>query len=263
VLFVEGSAGPSLDRLWRERIPVLFRLHPFERVVGISKHHLVAMTNANLGLKHRTSTISLGLDALIARELQAKPFDCAVVAWDLVPPWDSSADAQACLREEALLLYGGLSRSQVLPESWRQNAERRHQEIQAHKRKMLSAGPPRPAPNEVLTVCMEPEFEGLLLHEAGVRSVLGVTGKSVRDWPKTWNRPLQTRPSETLSKAIEAARRVKPKPPIFRKLGRSMREAKHDWAQLFLEEASAGFRKHLLQHAISTRLTDVVGAPEP
>jgi hypothetical protein len=253
VLFVEGTSGPPLDELWRNEIPALLSLPPFERVVGFSKHNLVAMSNANIGLKHKTSTVSVGLDELIARELRTKPFDCAIVAWDLVPAWDSGSDASACRWEDTLLLYEGLSRSNSLPVAWRERAEQRFKQLKARAIPSHRTSVPRPAPNTVLGVCMEPEFEGMLLDESGVKTVLGLKGK-VHQWPNTWERQREPRPSETLAKAIEAAKRVQPKPPVFRKIRLPLREAKHEWARLFIKGSTGGFRDRLLSHPVSQRL---------
>lgn len=254
VLFVEGTSGSSLDGLWRMEIPALLKLPRFERVVGFSKHNLVAMSNANMGLKYKTSTVSVGLDEIIARELKLQPFDCAVVAWDLVPAWDSGSDASACRWADTLLLYEGLSRSKRLPTAWRELAEQRFAELKSRATPSQRSSIPCPAPHTVLGVCMEPEFEGMLMDEAGVKAALGLKGKTVRDWPNTWGRQQNPRPSETLAKAIEAARRIQPKPTVFRKIRLPLREAKHEWGGLFIKSATSGFRENLMNHPISGRL---------
>lgn len=253
VLFVEGTSDPSLDGLWRDAIPVLLSIQPFERVVGFSKHNLVAMSKANMGLKYKTSTVSVGLDELIARELKKKPFDCAVVAWDLVPAWDSGSDPSACRWEDTLLLYEGLSRSKSLPVAWCECAEQRFNELKARAAPSDRTSIPRPAPNTVLGVCMEPEFEGLLMDETGVKAALGLKGK-VRNWPSTWARQRDPRPSETLAKAIEVARRIQPTPSVFRKIRLPLREAKHEWGRFFIKGAAGGFRAKMLNHPVAQRL---------
>jgi hypothetical protein len=253
VLFVEGTSGPALEGLWGNEIAQLLSIPSFERVVGFSKHNMVAMSNANIGLKHKTSTISVGLDVLIARELTVKPFDCAVVAWDLVPSWDSGTDASACRWKDTLLLYEGLSRSERLPVEWRMRAEQRFKELNARDIPSRRLAISRPAPFAVLGICMEPEFEGMLMDEAGVKAILGLKGK-VRGWPNTWERQQDPRPSETLSKAIEAARKVQPKPMVFRKIRLPLREAKHEWGRLLIKESAGRFRDKLLNHPISKRL---------
>lgn len=105
---------------------------------------------------------------------------------------------------------------------------------------------------------MEPEFEGILLHETGVKAALGLKGKSVPDWPKTWHRMTDPRPSETLAKAIEAARRIKPKPQVFRKLHLPMRMAKHAWGSFFLKSATGGFLGHVSNYPLSLRLKELL-----
>lgn len=260
VLFVEGTSGKPLNDLWSRGVSRLLGLLPFERVVGIGKRHLVAMSNANMKLKHRTSAVSVGIDALIKRELDRQDFDCAVVAWDLVPPWDSGSDASACRWQETLLLYEGLARSEQLPLPWREQAQRRFDELIAREKPSLRPGVPRPAAHTVLSVCMEPEFEGLFLDEAGVKAVLGLRGKPPRGWPGTWDRIRDPRPSGTLEKAIEAARRVRPKPEVFRKIRQPLREAKHEWGHLLLTSATGGFQEGILKHSISNRLRALLTA---
>ncbi len=174
VLFVEGTTGSALQALWGEEIPKQLGLLPFDRVVGFTKGHLVAMSNENMKLKHRTSTILVGFDQLLARELDKKTFDCAVVAWDLVPAWDSGSDASACRWKETLLLYEGLARSKVVPEVWSDRARDRLEELRSRAEPSHRSRLPQPAPQTVLGVCMDPEFEGWLLSEAGVKSALGL-----------------------------------------------------------------------------------------
>jgi hypothetical protein len=262
VLFVEGTWGQSLDQLWREHLRALLKLPAFERIVGFSKHNLVAMSNANMQLANKTSTVSLGLDEIISCELKKKPFDCAVVAWDLVPAWDSGSDASACRWEDTLLLYGGLSRSKSLPEPWRESAEQRIKDLLSRKSPSQRRSIPRPESHAVLSVCMEPEFEGVLLHEAGVKAALGLKGKSVPGWPKTWNQMVNPRPSDTLAKAIEAARKLKPKPAVFRKMHLPMRMAKHEWGSFFLNSAKGEFLSYVLSYSSSRRLMELLAATE-
>jgi hypothetical protein len=259
VLFAEGTSGTSLDHLWHEQMRVLLDLPAFERVVGIGKNHLVAMSNANMRLKYKTSTVSVGLDEIIAAELKERPFDCAVVAWDLVPPWDSGSDASACRWEETLLLYEGLARSKHLPEPWRAAAEERFKELKSREVPRQSAIP-KPALHTVLAVCMASEFEGVLLHESGVKAALGLKGKSVPGWPNTWSRMIDPRPSKTLAEAIEAARRMKPKPAVFRKIHLPMRMAKHEWGSFFLKSAKGDFLSYVLGFPLSRRLKELLGA---
>lgn len=261
VLFVEGTSGPPLDGLWREEMAAFLGFPPFERIVGIGKNHLVAMSNANLGLRHRTSTVSVGLDSIIANELKKKDFDCAVVAWDLVPAWDSGSDASACRWRDTLLLYEGLARSKHLPAAWRKAAEQRYEELSSRAEPSERKTVPQPAPNTVLSVCMEPEFESMLLHEAGVKEVLGLKGRPPRDWPKTWKRLQDPRPSDTLAQAIADARQARPKPEVFRKVPLPLREAKHEWGRLFINSAAGAFRKHLLKHPTSARLKELLTRP--
>ncbi|MDC0711469.1 hypothetical protein POL68_23560 [Stigmatella sp. ncwal1] len=263
-LFAEGTTDPSLDKLWGEEIPKFLGLAPFDRVIGFSKHHMVAMSKANMSLKFKTSTLSVGLDVILAQELQKKDFDCAVVAWDLVPAWDSGSDATACRWQDTLLLYEGLARSQKLPPLWHQRATERFHELKARPKPSDRKALPRPEPGMVLSVCMEPEFEGLLLDEAGVKAALGLKGKKLpRRWPTTWKHTPAPRPSETLARAIEAARSLQPQPPVFRKVRQPLREAKHEWGRLLLSSATPEFRRNILAHPLAERLRLLLSAVPP
>jgi hypothetical protein len=263
-LFAEGTADPSLDKLWGDEIPRFLGLAPFDRVIGFSKHHMVAMSNANMNLKHSTSTTSVGLDIILAQELQRKEFDCAVVAWDLVPAWDSGSDATACRWHDTLLLYEGLARSRALPTLWRQQASERLRELTSRAKPSDRKAFPHPAPGMVLGLCMEPEFEGLLLDETGIKAALGIKGKRLpRRWPTTWKHVSAPRPSETLAKAIEAARSMQPRPPVFRKVRQSLREAKHEWGRLLLSNATPEFRSKILAHPVSERLLLLLASVSP
>ncbi|WP_232293564.1 hypothetical protein [Stigmatella aurantiaca] len=262
MLFAEGTTDSSLERLWGQELPAFLGLAPFDRVVGFSKHHMVAMSKANMSLPHKTSTTSVGLDVILAQELQKKDFDCAIVAWDLVPAWDSGSDATACRWQDTLLLYEGLARSQKLPPLWHQRATERLHDLKSRAQPSDRKFLPRPEPGTVLSVCMEPEFEGLLLDEAGVKAALGLKGKKLpHRWPTTWLHTPAPRPSETLAKAIEAARSIQPRPPVFRKVRRPLREAKHEWGRLLLNSATPEFRRKILAHPVSERLRLLLAAP--
>ena len=90
--FVEGSLTSGDDRdpllsLWRKALPGALGLRAIEHMVPISKHHLVAMDRENRHLPTPTSTVSVSLDEILAKELKTRPFDTAVVAWDLGDGW--------------------------------------------------------------------------------------------------------------------------------------------------------------------------------
>jgi len=132
-LFVEGSEPParkrerrSLEQIWNTVLPSALNLPAFHRIIPISKKTVISVSPGSLPM-----TGVLPLDHLLVKELTGDPFDLAVVAWDLVPDWYS--EGRFCRWEETLELYRGLARSEVLPELWRQQAERRSQELEGRR----------------------------------------------------------------------------------------------------------------------------------
>ena len=260
VLFAEGSLGQRtrhgdpFAKLWRELLVRELELLPIAGVVPIDKRALVAMDPNSPAM----SGASVGLDELILREIEGDGIDVAVAAWDLLPPWDPAANA--CRWKECLNLYRHLSRSDVLPENWRDNAASRYAELRARPSPSARVGPLDAKPNSVLTVCMEPMFEAVLMScEAGVRRALGVEGKGIRDWPP-WSEHGEI-DRRVIQPALSAARAVRPTPPVFRHIRGDFRTAKHEWAEYLLRElfADEGCRDQLIQTSICRRLIEVIG----
>jgi hypothetical protein len=264
-LFVEGSreeegARDPLDRLWRKHITASLGLRDLDRVVGISKGNLVAMNADVKGLK-RTSSIQVPLDLLMRRELERAPFDIAVVAWDLQPRWDRSA--AACRWNEVKAFYKGLAHSPELPQPWVKSANARLAELTARREPTQRLGPPHLVRFSTLAVWMKPDFEGMIAHESAIRLALGVKGMSVRGWPTDWTEQGPKRMDAVLDQAIEAARKVRPKPPVFQKCGLPFRSAKHTWASLIIERGGESMRDNMRTHSTGRRLRELLMASQP
>lgn len=260
VLFAEGSLGQRtrhgdpFDRLWRELLVRELELLPIARVVPIDKRALVAMDPDSPPI----SGASVGLDELILREIEGDGIDVAVVAWDLLPPWDPAA--KACRWNECLNLYQHLSRRDVLPADWRDNAASRYAELRARPSPGARVQAPVARANSVLTVCMEPMFEAVLMAcEAGVRRALGVAGRGMRDWP-SWSDRGEI-DQRVIQRALSAARAVRPTPPVFRHIRGDFITAKHEWAEYLLRElfADEGCRDQLIRTSVCRRLIEVLG----
>jgi len=243
-----------LSTIWQSHLVNSLGLIDIDRIVGINKKNLVAMEQANVKRKQLSGAGMLGLDQRIARELQRQPFEVAVIAWDLMPPWEPSAPM--CRWEETLSLYRGLSESQVLPDApWRRWAGNRYRELLARNRGRRDRNPPRLEDGAVLALCMEPVFESLLIVcEQVIRRILGVKDGGRVKWP-TWKDHLE-RPEELLQLAINAARQVVPKPIAMSRVRGDMRTAKHEWGEYLLRgmiedpQCLEEFR----QHPTATRL---------
>jgi hypothetical protein len=256
VAFVEGQregegADDPLQVLWARDIPKLVGVASFSRVVPISKHHLVAMDVLNLGLTVKTSTLTVGLDQLIAAELKLRPFDSALVAWDLVPPWDKAAGA--CRWNDTLSIYRGLAASSVLPAPWKAKAAARLAELEGRPTPDERARLPQFEAGSVLGVCAVPLFEDVFMDERAVRGALGLRGSRVQGWPSNW-RGAQD-PKDVLAQAIGAAQRMRPKPEPVRKMFVGLHEAPHEWASFLLKHPDV--RAHALEHPVFKRLVEV------
>jgi hypothetical protein len=180
-LFVEGSDAPPaprgqkpLEQLWNRTLRDALGIARFEVIVPISKKHIIAMDPQMPVMSGRGEP----LDAMMTRVMQTRPFDAAVVAWDLVPDWNSTGDY--CRHEETLNFYRLLSRSKHLPRAWQNAARARHRQLRGK-----SADSPSPlGPGVALAVCMEPMFEGLLTQsEPAIRRALGLR-KRPKGWPR-------------------------------------------------------------------------------
>jgi hypothetical protein len=235
VLFVEGEFTPRprgndpLDQIWRHHLVQMLDLLAIERVVPISKKDIVAMdpTIAKSGVG------SIPLDLRISRELARDNFDVAVVAWDIQPAWNTAF--RGCRWEETLKLYQGLANSEHLPTVWKSWSTTRYNQLSSRVVPSRRRHPPKLQNGAVLAVCMEPTFESLLLIcERSIKDILGVTDGGRIGWP-TWS-PDHPKPESLLQLAIEAARKVDPKPHSIKIIRGDMENAKNDWGEYFLRQ---------------------------
>jgi hypothetical protein len=253
-LFVEGEPTPRLRLMeplaavWQHHLVRSLGLINIERIVPISKKNIVIMD--------RTEVSGAGivpLDKLIARELRRAEFDVAVIAWDLQPPWDN--EASTCWWEEVLALYRCLAESRDIPdEPWRRWLRARYKAIcrpGGHRRR-------RPPPLEkgaILAMCMVPTFESILVVcEQTIRRLLGVVDGGRVGWP-AWDEH-RAWPEELIQLAIEAAKRVSPKPDAIKLIRGDMKNAKNEWNEYLLRNMINDERciNELRQHPIATRL---------
>ncbi|MCB9760379.1 MAG: hypothetical protein H6739_11125 [Alphaproteobacteria bacterium] len=262
-LFVEGSHTPPPTRgerplvaIWQALAESL-GLSAFHLIIPISKKHLVAMDPAN----PKMSGASEGLDQLMTRTLRSTPFDAAVVAWDLVPDWNSTG--HYCRWQETLDLFRLLGASEALPEPWRQKAARRHAELTSRSTPGDRPEPTRLSQQEVLALCMEPMFEALLtLDEHAIRDALGLKTRP-RGWPTPgWGVGATLRPdTEVLAPAVRAARGVRPRLTAVKRVPGDLRTNKDGWGEFLLRQMldHEAHRPLVLGHPISVRLREYLG----
>lgn len=263
-LFAEGSESPptprgrqTLDLLWNGGLGQALGLPRFDIVVPISKTHLVAMDPSNPPM----SGAGERLDQLMERTLRRSPFEVAVVAWDLEPPWNP--EGQYCRWIETLSLYQFLADSDCLTEIWRSKAAQKFRELSA--RSVPSARRQLPAlePGMILAVCMEPVFEGILVQdENAIKRALDLVGRSVRGWPRQgWGDSQERRPDlNVLAPAIRALRDLQPRRPILRQVRGDMRTHKAEWGELLLRRLlrDPQARPLILAHPIARRLSELL-----
>ncbi len=262
VLFVEGECVPRprlpepLDTIWRHHLVNALGLSSIARIIPISKKNVLALDDTA-----RVSGVgTVPLDVLIARELETEPFDAAVVAWDLLPPWDKNATVDKW--SEVLSLYRGLAASQVLPDKpWLRWAQSRFQALSRRARGCQRGRPPRLEAGAVLAVCMEPTFESLLLVcEDVIRRTLGVGDGRKIGWP-SWSGhgPL---PEEVIQSAIQAASKIRPKTQAIKSIHGDMITAKNEWGEYLLREMIRDGRclNKIKRHPTAVRLIDLLSA---
>lgn len=258
-LFVEGSLGeqdrsgrPWLDILWRDRLVSTLGLKPFVRVIPFHKGQLTTLDRKD-GLR-RSPAMNVGLDELIRIEVTRAPFDAGIVAFDLLPPWDTNA--LVCRWEETLRFYRSMKNSTRLPEEFRTRASERLAELEARTAPSERRAPPRLSKGSLLAVCMDPEFESLFEDEIAVRKVLGVGRKLPKGWPTTWGGEgiaLKT----LLSHAINAARSIDPTPQVLRQIRGSFIDRPHEWAAYFAGSGEGKMAETISRHPTSQRLQEL------
>ena len=243
--------------IWNEHLGKALKLPRFDPIIPISKTHLVAMDPANPPM----SGAGERLDQLMVRVLAQKPFDVAVVAWDLSPSWNPKGPF--CRWFETVDLYKFLSASEDLPDIWREKARQRFQDLSSRPAPSYRKRLPLLAPGMVLPVCMEPLFEGLLVQdEAAVRRALGLKRAPV-GWPRAgWADARERRPDlKVLTPAIASLWHMNPRPEVLRKVRGDMKTHKSDWGEFLLRELLADHqaRAVVLAHFISRRLLELLG----
>ncbi len=263
-LFVEGSEHPPLKRekrdplarLWNETLVAALGIPEFHRVYPISKLHLVTM-NPELP---RPVGAGESFDRMLVRRLNRERFDAAVVAWDLVPPWDPGREYCRC--NETLSFYRLLARSSVLPDLWLGKARERLAELENRTKPGERSAPPIVEPGIILCVCMEPMFESLLAQdERAVKRALGIA-TTPGDWPTSgWGDPRERQPDQrVLGRAILSIKRVRPKPQCIRHIAGDMKTNKDEWDDYILrriQEQDRG-RGLIVNHPIGIRLTELL-----
>jgi len=140
-------------------------------------------------------------------------------------------------------------------------AKKRLAELEARPTPTARAFPARLERHATLAVWMKPDFEGILAHESAVRFALGLRGQSIAGWPRAWTEVGPRRMDAVLDQAIEAARRHRPRPPIFRSCGLPFRSAKHTWASLLIAHGGDQMAQHMRSHSLGARLREILPRP--
>jgi len=242
-LFVEGSQSPpgprqkdALMRIWCEHLPALAGCEPFAQVYPISKQAISLLDPK----KTRPSGSGESIDQHITRMLaKGTGFDAAVVAWDIEPPLVTTPPLpkQRCIHYESKWFREQLDRrSEKWPKEWRTSNANRLREIQ---KQSVEARPV--VPHEIRFLCMNPEFEILLLMERQIRLVFGVERKRLEGWPGDWKATPARRGKAILHEAIESVRTIRPSkfPSIP---GTIVRTAPNEWCEWILRQLIADER---------------------
>lgn len=261
-VFAEGSEAAwssrgrsALHEIWSNALVKTLGLHDVTRVIPIDKKCIVAMTPG----VPKMSGAGERFDQLMFRQLKKESFDAAVVAWDLLPPWDPKADV--CRWKETVALYEGIERSDCLPDEWIEAARARKVELSSRTSPSDRNHPAQLAQYAILPLCMEPVFESLLLEDEGlVREALGVRGMNVPGWP-SWKQSDTSRCDlDVLGPALVAISALRPRLPVTLKIRPSIRTHKTDWG-LFLVEQLSKTKMGLASirgHRIAKRLIEIL-----
>ncbi|WP_413600612.1 hypothetical protein [Curtobacterium sp. Curtsp57] len=222
-------------------------------MVGISKKHLVAMNPRNKTL----SGVGESFDQLLVRKQSEIGFDAAVVAWDLHPRWNPTAEY--CRWQETLDVYRGLAESNVLAASWKSVAKARLEELESREIPAARPGISSLRPGMVQVLCMDRMFESLII-DAGsqaLKRALSVDGEQVPRWPNLNKAGRQH--DELLNIAIDAVRAIRPKRRAVHRVRQGFLVEKHEWASLILRNMLAvpGDSAALRSHPIPSRLAEV------
>ena len=264
-LFVEGSQSPpsprqadALNRIWGQHLVSLAGCGGFTEIFRISKQNIEQLDPEC----PRVSGNAEALDEVIARHVRDPGgFDAAVVAWDVLPPLkpEPLLTPPGCRWLETMWIMARLAASKSLPPAWRDVAAQRVQDYESRATPAARQSPRPLLVHEVRLLCMEPEFEGLLLFEKELRSVFGVKGKGTKGWPKDWKPTPQRKGKHILHAAIEAARTVKGSKPLPVH-GTILNAAPNEWGEWLLRKLldRDDSRAKLANHPIVRRMAEVV-----
>lgn len=258
-LFVEGSLPPRhtpgkapLELIWLRHLVNHLHLLPIDRLIPISKK-AITLLDPTLGTISGVGAIPL--DVRLATEYKRRPFDAAVVAWDLHPPWDTTA--RPCRRQEVIGLYAGLAESDALPPEWKRWSDARCRDINDSATGKFP--PLRLEQYAVIPVCMEPMFESILIQcEKTILASLGLSRTGGTEWPR-WKTD-HPNPSDLIAQALGVAARVRPKPAVFRQIRGDFHTAKNEWGEYFIRAILADdkCKQVISQHPLPHRLSRIL-----
>ncbi len=260
-LFVEGAITPMTQRqreplqeIWCNHVANLAERQSWSHVFPISKQHL-----ENLDPNHpKASGAGEALDQLITRQLcmTNNAFDAAVVAWDLLPPLHG-VDLSRCRRQEVQWLMERLRESTELPVEWKKNVG----EWLSNTRKLKAIGPAIRR-GEIRPLCMDPEFESVLLIQKEIRAILGMNQKACKKgakWPRQWSIENQGDGKRILQAAIDAAKQTNSSNQ-FPVRGTMTETAPNEWSEWFLRRMRQRNEivEDLRSHPIVRRVADLL-----
>lgn len=252
--FVEGSnspigSKPTLLEVWSEICASLGVLLPTE-VFPIDKRFLVAMDPSSPPMSGNAE----GLDDLLLRMFQRKPFDAALVLWDLCPPW--LPEAALCRWKETISLYAHMEQRHRLPAPFQSWVSQRHHELTHRPSAKQRRAPVKLTDGAIVPVCMEPEFESWLLQdEAALRAVLGLTGQQVKKWP-TLPKENSQRRKRHLTQAICAAQSASTE--ICKKIRGDWRTNQPGWTTYLCRSLASRSSDQWAAHPLARRLKEVL-----
>ena len=252
-IFAEGSTYTDLrgrkpfEELWSElcgrvSAPPVPTIHVF----GISKAQIVALKD-DVGEKKPDRE---PLDLLIRRMHERHGFDIAVVAFDRIP--QNQHVPSDCLRQEVSFVLERMKERALLPEVFREEAERLLNYYRLHRK--TPRGPGRPPRGCLDIIYMDPMFEGLFAcDELTVRQALIPSGlpKSKRSlWP-AFDMNARYPDRDILGRAVPLA-----EAEVRAQVRGDMKSNKHGWALYILRKALDDAA--LLRHPIADRLRTIL-----
>lgn len=256
-LFVEGSAASDRDRRnWLSEIWSTLIFKPvsgitLDHVYGISKSAIAAMDPKNAQL----SGVGENIVQIITRTTNdLNETKAVIIGWDLVPYWLKNASADPL--NEMRVLYSRLAQSDSLPDPFKSFCVKEAARIDQLGDKWR---PPRAlTTGSVLFFVMDPMFETLIAEEAIAAGALGVTGARPKGWPRNWGLSQKNPDRELIGAAVNSARRIRPKLPVFRKVRGDMTTAKNEWGYLLLDwRLNSGNHEAPLEHALLSDLAKI------